>query len=85
MKRTSNTRSDSSGIPNLNPKLMSWNASWSERTSVARAANSRSRSWRSDRSDVSSTTSESARTASSRRRSSAIELAMPRSSPSGWR
>ena len=43
----------------MNPKLMSWNASWSGRTSVASEANSRSRSWRSDRSEVSSTTSAS--------------------------
>ena len=42
-----------------------------------RAANRRSRSWRRERSDVSRTTSESALTESSRRRSSAIELAMP--------
>ena len=41
-------------------------------------AKSRSRSWRSDRSEVSRTTSDSPRTASSSWRSSAIELAIPR-------
>ena len=67
MNRTSKTRSASSGTPYLKPKLISWIASrvggW---TSPSRAK-IRSRSSRSDRSLVSSTTSASARTGSSRR------------------
>ena len=64
MNRTSKTRSDSSGRPYLKPKLMSWTASWSERTAVASWANSRSRSSRSERSEVSRTMSASLRSGS---------------------
>ena len=68
MNRTSKTRSASSGTPYLKPKLMSWiDELVRTRTSVASWAKIRSRSSRSDRSEVSRTTSASARTGSSSR------------------
>src|SRR5438093_339886 len=85
MKRTSKTRSASRGTPNLYPKLMSWMTSCSASVGSPRCPKIVSRSSRSDRSDVSRTTSASSRTGSSSRRSSAIELAVPRWSAKGCR
>ena len=85
MNRTSKTRSASSGTPYLNPKLISWIARRLGSAASPSRVKIRSRSSRSDRSLVSMTTSASLRTGSSRRRSAAIELAIPRWSASGWR
>ena len=85
MNRTSSTRSASRGTPYLKPKLMSWIDRRSEPWTSPRRAKIRSRSSRSERSLVSSTTSAWVRTESSIARSSSMEAAIPRSSASGCR